>query len=74
MIGIRMLFASLLLAVAPAVFAHPGHPALSLHHTHGALELNALAVILVAAIAIGAILVRREVPRRRAKSLRVRKK
>jgi hypothetical protein len=74
MTRIQMIFASLLLAIAPDVFAHPGHPTLSPDHLHGPLELNPIAVILVGAIAIGVILVRRGGTRRRPKSMRISKK
>lgn len=73
MIRIEVMFAPLLLAIAPAVFAHPGHPTLSPHHTHGALELNPLALLIVAAIAVGAIFLGRGTARPRAKSLRNKK-
>jgi hypothetical protein len=74
MIKIQTMMALLLTAIAPAVFAHPGHPTLSPYHIHGPLELDPIGVILVAAIAVGVILIRRGEMRRRPKSVRIRKK
>jgi hypothetical protein len=74
MIKLRFVATLFFLTVASVVFAHPGHPTLNPHHTHGALELNPIALILLAAIVIGVILIGRRAVPRHTKSWRVNRK
>lgn len=67
---IRAVTTLLFLAITPAALAHPGHPTLNPHHSHGALELNPVTLILLAAIAIGMLLVGRGTAVRRSKPWR----
>ena len=45
-------------AAASVAFAHPGHPTFGPVHSYGATELDVIALILVVAVALGAMALR----------------
>ena len=73
MTKLQTLVTLLMVAIAPAVSAHPGHPTFGPVHSYGETELGAIALILVVVIALGAIGVRRGPRRLRDRLTRFRK-
>lgn len=63
---LRLISAAALALVAPAVIAHPGHPAADANHTHGPFEIDPFGALLLALAALAAVsLVQRAVRARR---------
>jgi hypothetical protein len=70
---VRIIFALFSFVAASAAFAHPGHPSFGPVHSNGATQLTGIALVVVVAVALAAIGLRRRPLRPRSRLTRFRK-
>lgn len=69
----RIILALFFFVAPSAAFAHPGHPSFGPVHSHGATQLVGIALIVIVAVALAAIGMRRRPLRLRNRLTRFRK-